>query len=79
VAHSFTANDNKRTEAIQNDCIDCHMPLKASAAITMLTKQKTGAYPDYIRTHLITIYKEETKRFLDSLNKRFKPGVKVIQ
>jgi hypothetical protein len=70
--HSFTDTDKKRTDAIQNNCIDCHMPLKASAAITMLTKQKTDAYPDYIRTHLITIYREETKRFLDSLNKHFK-------
>jgi len=69
VDHSFTSANKNLSEAVQNNCIDCHMPLKASAAITLLTKQKTDAYPDYIRTHLITVYKEETKRFLDSLKK----------
>jgi hypothetical protein len=44
------------------------MPLKASGLITMMTKSKTDAYPDYIRTHLIGIYKEESKRFIDSLH-----------
>jgi hypothetical protein len=69
VDHSFINADKKLTQTVQNNCIDCHMPLKASEAITMLTKQKTDAYPDYIRTHLITIYKEETKKILDSINK----------
>lgn len=66
VDHSFTKTGRNFMDALQNNCIDCHMPLKASS-IKMLTKQKADAYPDYIRTHLITIYKEETKRFLDSL------------
>lgn len=69
VEHSFINTDKKFTDAIQHNCIDCHMPLKASAAITMLTNQKKDVYPDYIRTHLITIYKEDTKKFLDSLKK----------
>jgi len=51
VKHSFAAND------IQNNCIDCHMPLKPSSVITMLTNQKRSAVPDSIRTHLVAVYK----------------------
>lgn len=65
VTHSFERTETK--SIIQNNCIDCHMPLKASDAITLLTNQKVSAVPDYIRTHLITIYKGESKAFLDSL------------
>ncbi len=70
--HSFLRRDKNFTDAIQNNCIDCHMPLKASAAITMQTMGNTSLYPDYIRTHLITTYKAETKRFLDSLDRNLK-------
>jgi hypothetical protein len=71
VNHSFTSSMNKNLNAIiQGDCIDCHMPLKASNLITMMTKAKLDAYPDYIRTHRIAVYQEETKKFLDSLNHR---------
>jgi hypothetical protein len=66
VDHSFNKK-GEYTSILQNNCIDCHMPLKASNLITMMTKAKMDAYPDYIRTHLITIYKDETQRFLDSL------------
>ena len=67
VDHSFINTERNLADVVLNNCINCHMPLKASATITMLTKQKTDAYPDYIRTHLITIYEEETKKNLDSL------------
>ncbi|SRR5258705_393945 len=72
VNHSYITAGKNISDQVQNNCIDCHMPLKASAAITMLTRQKADAYPDYIRTHLISIYREETKSFLDSLNRRAK-------
>lgn len=70
VDHSFTSTDKNFNDIAQNNCIDCHMPLKASNAITMLSNGKTNADPDYIRNHFITIYKEETKRFLESLDHR---------
>ncbi|HYF29531.1 MAG TPA: cytochrome c3 family protein [Chitinophagaceae bacterium] len=70
VAHSFTGKSEVLENAIQTNCIDCHMPLKASSAITMLTNQQTSAIPDYIRTHLIATYERESKQFLDSLLKR---------
>ena len=65
VKHSFAGSELK--SILQSNCIDCHMPLKASNAITLLTNQKVSAVPDYIRTHLITIYKKESKALLDSL------------
>ena len=65
VTHSFAGEGKLASAAdVTNNCIDCHMPLKASVVITMLTEQKTAAKPDSIRTHLIKFYKEETAKFL---------------
>lgn len=72
VAHSFDKGNEQFGNAIQSNCIDCHMPLKASSAITMLTNQRKSAVPDYIRTHLIAVYDKESKAFLDSLFRKTK-------
>ena len=70
VNHGFANTKNKNlNDLIQQNCIDCHMPLKASNAITLLTKQKISAHPDYIRTHLISIYALETKKFLKDIKR----------
>lgn len=74
VDHSFAGKGSVINTIVQNNCIDCHMPLKASSLITMMTRAKTDAYPDYVRTHLVTIYKEETQRFLDSVSHSSKPN-----
>lgn len=66
VQHSFAGKDAALDNAVKGNCIDCHMPQKPSSGITMLTNQKMSAVPDYIRTHLITIYDKESKRFVDS-------------
>jgi hypothetical protein len=47
-----------------SNCIDCHMPVKASEAITMTTQQQRDPVADLVRTHLITIYPAETKKRL---------------
>jgi hypothetical protein len=47
-----------------NNCIDCHMPARASAAITMLTQQQKDPIADLVRTHYITVYPDETKQVL---------------
>jgi hypothetical protein len=70
VNHSFSVTDRSLNDLIQNNCIDCHMPLKPSNIITMLTMKNLSAHPDYIRTHLIAIYSEETKKFLASFHHR---------
>jgi hypothetical protein len=61
VKHNFELKND-----IRNNCIDCHMPLKPSSAITLLTNQQRSAVPDHIRTHLIAVYKKES----DSLRNR---------
>lgn len=63
VKHSFTA------PATSENCIDCHMPALPSNAITLLTNGQINPVPDLIRTHLITIYPEETKKVLARLKK----------
>jgi len=69
VAHNFTGKEKLPETAIKGNCIDCHMPQKASSVITMLTQQKTAVKPEPIRTHLIKIYKEETARFLAAVQR----------
>jgi len=54
-------------EQLQTNCIDCHMPLKPSNIISLLEEKKERAEPDFIRTHLVTIYPKETAAFLKSL------------
>jgi hypothetical protein len=56
VDHSFIREGKLTAGEVNNNCIDCHMPLKASSAITLLTKQKTAAKADSIRTHLVKVY-----------------------
>jgi hypothetical protein len=61
-------NDCKMTglpaAVLAANCIDCHMPALPSGAITLLTNGHTTPTPDLIRTHLITIYPEATKKVL---------------
>jgi hypothetical protein len=75
VAHANFNSHSEFNTVFEKNCIGCHMPLKASGLITMMTKSKTDAYPDYIRTHFIGIYKEESKRFMDSLHRSSKANL----
>jgi len=55
-------------KAITANCIDCHMPLKTSHSITeLLAGQKTPTAA-LIRSHYITIYPDETKKFMSTKN-----------
>jgi hypothetical protein len=49
---------------LAKNCIDCHMPALPSGNITLLTDGQTSPTPDSMRTHLITVYPEETKKML---------------
>lgn len=62
--HSFVKSGTLTSATVAANCIDCHMPQKASRVITLLTQGQTAATPDSIRTHLIKIYTDETLRFL---------------
>jgi hypothetical protein len=49
---------------INNDCIDCHMPKKPSHSIMLMLQGNHDPTPALMRTHLITIYPEETEKVL---------------
>lgn len=46
--------------SIVNNCIDCHMPLKPSQALTFRVSGKKDQIADSVRTHLIAIYNTKT-------------------
>jgi hypothetical protein len=49
---------------MQNNCIDCHMPLKPSNTIAVNDTSGKKSSPYLVRTHLIAIYPNETKKIL---------------
>ena len=51
--------------AINDNCIDCHMPLKPSRAIAVFLPGSTAPTAALIRSHYISIYPDETKKILD--------------
>ncbi|WP_448702432.1 cytochrome c3 family protein [Mucilaginibacter sp. AW1-3] len=63
-----TANHNtctvKQVAARKANCIDCHMPEKASA-IAVQTATERNITPYLVRTHLIAVYPEESKKIMD--------------
>lgn len=50
---------------ITQNCIDCHMPVKASKAIVFLRQGETKPSTAFMRSHYIKIYPDETKKMLD--------------
>ena len=65
VQHSFVNATNAK--AITANCIDCHMPLLPSSKIMLLVSGRQKTVPDYVTTHHIAVYPEQTKAFLQSL------------
>ena len=62
-------------QAINQNCIDCHMPKQTSRSITVLLQGSEIPTAALMRTHMIAIYPGETKKVLDSL----KPGLTSAQ
>lgn len=63
-------NNHKAIEGLSNNmlinnCIDCHMPLQESTSISFLLQNKERPVNAMMRTHYITIYNEETKKFIE--------------
>ena len=52
-----------------NNCIDCHMPAKESHTLNVKVEDETKHKPAVIRTHFITVYPEETKKFIQLLQR----------
>lgn len=69
-AHNFCTNKDLPASVLAANCVDCHMPALPSSGITLLTNGQSKPVPDFIRTHLISIYPEETKKVLARFNQR---------
>jgi hypothetical protein len=63
--HTFTSQ-NKELQ-LSDNCIDCHMPLLPSQAITLTVDNSKQNVPDMVRTHRVAIYPEVTKKILEQL------------
>ncbi|MBS1597217.1 MAG: hypothetical protein JST75_03255 [Bacteroidetes bacterium] len=53
--------------AIKQDCINCHMPLKSSNSITELIAGQKNPTAAMIRSHFIAIYPDETKKIMTTI------------
>ena len=58
----LAAHSRVDAEFLVRNCIDCHMPAKASEAITMRTGLWKDPVADRVRNHLIAIYPAELKK-----------------
>ncbi|MGK2863497.1 MAG: multiheme c-type cytochrome [Chitinophagaceae bacterium] len=56
--------------SIKNNCIDCHMPASTSKAITLRLPGREVPVAARVRTHLISIYPDEVRKFVSEKNKR---------
>jgi Cytochrome c554 and c-prime len=54
---------------INNNCIDCHMPLQPSHSIAVFLEGAGSPTPAKLRTHWIGIYQQESETVLDTLKR----------
>lgn len=64
-AASFQTPAHKAVKGIERNCIDCHMPSQASRAIAVHVEGEEAARASYLRTHLISIYPNETTNYIN--------------
>jgi hypothetical protein len=62
--HNFCPLAPKLGEAIKTNCINCHMPQKASHVISLTAFNSKMNPPYEVRTHHIAIYPEETEKVM---------------
>ncbi|MEQ1677292.1 MAG: multiheme c-type cytochrome, partial [Chitinophagaceae bacterium] len=55
--------------SISNNCIDCHMPSKQSRTLTLYLKDKELPAVAMVRSHYISNYPEEVKKYVEGLKK----------
>jgi len=56
-----------KTMGLTANCIDCHMPALPSNAITLQLSGEARLVHDLVRTHLVAIYPDATKEYLNHL------------
>lgn len=68
VKHSFSSSIAEKD--IVSNCVDCHMPAAPSKVIGMKSDDQAEASPNLVRTHLVTVYRDATRRYIDSLRRK---------
>lgn len=63
-SHNFCSMAPSPGIKIESNCIDCHMPAKPSKLITLMPQDGKQPIPAFVRTHYISIYPEESKKFM---------------
>ena len=63
--HTMCSMKNKIGNSIKSNCIDCHMPNNPSKNLIMQNTSFETPIPAMVRTHLIKIYPEESKKIID--------------
>ncbi|MGI4729281.1 MAG: multiheme c-type cytochrome [Janthinobacterium lividum] len=63
------------SDALQMNCIKCHMPEKNSRAITVQTLAKTAAVPFAVTTHHIAVYPQESAKIMAYLKNAGKRSI----
>lgn len=71
-SHTFCTMKEVAPALLKKNCVDCHMPALPSGNITLLVNGNDSPVPDYIRTHLITTYQEETRKVVEMLKQQQK-------
>jgi hypothetical protein len=61
---TFCKIDPSSVSSITSNCIDCHMPKQASLSVALLLPGNIEPTAALIHTHLIKVYPEETKKFI---------------
>ena len=67
--HNVCSMTAKLSGMIKNNCIDCHMPAKASNVIQVQVSGGGKAIPYLVRTHHIAIYKDASNLVMGDLKK----------
>lgn len=62
---NFKTPAHQQVKNIERNCIDCHMPAQPSRAIAVDIQGEEVPRVSLIRSHLIKIYPNETKKYLD--------------
>lgn len=53
---------------LRKNCIDCHMPALPSRQVFLRTADNLNQTPFFVRTHLIGVYEEKIKEYLDQIS-----------
>jgi hypothetical protein len=72
---TFCKIDPLKVSSISSNCIDCHMPRQPSMSVALLLPGAVVPTAALIHTHLIKIYPDETKNFIENKDKSRK-GIK---